>query len=66
LASLAYERLSRLGYRNLRVLDEGIPGWIEQGHPTEGRRVAEPFAPHPYEVPGIAVMRPSGAPGVSQ
>ncbi len=25
-----------MGYRNLRVLDEGIPGWIEQGYPTEG------------------------------
>jgi 3-mercaptopyruvate sulfurtransferase SseA len=36
LASLAYERLWALGYRNLRVLDEGIPGWIEKGYPTEG------------------------------
>ncbi len=24
------------GYRNMKILDEGIPGWIEQGHPTEG------------------------------
>jgi len=36
LASLAYERLWMLGYRNIRVLDEGIPGWIEQAYPTEG------------------------------
>jgi 3-mercaptopyruvate sulfurtransferase SseA len=36
LASLAYEQLWGLGYRNLRVLDEGIPGWIERGYPTEG------------------------------
>jgi 3-mercaptopyruvate sulfurtransferase SseA len=34
---LAYERLWGLGYRNIRVLDEGIPGWIEKGFPTEGR-----------------------------
>jgi rhodanese-related sulfurtransferase len=37
LAGLAYERLWGLGYRNVRVLDEGIAGWIEQGLPTEGR-----------------------------
>ncbi len=36
MASLAYEALYAKGYRNLRILDEGIPGWIEQGHPTEG------------------------------
>jgi 3-mercaptopyruvate sulfurtransferase SseA len=36
LASLAYQALYAKGHRNLRVLDEGIPGWIEQGHPTEG------------------------------
>jgi rhodanese-related sulfurtransferase len=37
LAGLAYERLWTLGYRNVRVLDQGIAGWIEQGLPTEGR-----------------------------
>jgi 3-mercaptopyruvate sulfurtransferase SseA len=36
LASLAYETLYARGFRNLRILDEGIPGWIEQGQPTEG------------------------------
>jgi 3-mercaptopyruvate sulfurtransferase SseA len=36
LASLAYQALYAKGHRNLRILDEGIPGWIEQGHPTEG------------------------------
>jgi len=48
---LAYERLHQKAYRNLRVLDEGIPGWIEQGHPTEGWQAEGPFQPHPYEVP---------------
>jgi rhodanese-related sulfurtransferase len=36
LASLAYERLATAGYRDLRVLDEGLPGWITQGLPTAG------------------------------
>jgi 3-mercaptopyruvate sulfurtransferase SseA len=36
LAGLAYQSLHAKGYRNLRVLDEGIPGWIQQGYPTEG------------------------------
>lgn len=36
MASLAYQQLYAKGYRNLGVLDEGIPGWIEQGLPTEG------------------------------
>jgi len=36
LASLAYEILASKGYQNLRVLDEGIGGWIDQGQPTEG------------------------------
>jgi len=38
LASLAYKKLYAKGYRNLSVLDEGIPGWVEQGYPTEGWR----------------------------
>jgi len=54
LASLAYEKLYRKGYRSLTVLDEGIPGWIEQGYPTEGSRAEGPFQPHPYEVPAAA------------
>jgi 3-mercaptopyruvate sulfurtransferase SseA len=41
LASLAYKKLYALGYRNLRVLDEGIPGWVEQGYPTEGWRTSD-------------------------
>jgi 3-mercaptopyruvate sulfurtransferase SseA len=35
-----------MGYRNLRVLDEGIPGWVEQGLPTEGAQTRGPFLPH--------------------
>jgi 3-mercaptopyruvate sulfurtransferase SseA len=36
LAGLAYQFLQGKGYRNAKVLDEGIPGWIQQGLPTEG------------------------------
>lgn len=36
MASLAYQILYSRGYRNMKVLDEGIPGWIEQGHATAG------------------------------
>jgi rhodanese-related sulfurtransferase len=24
------------GYRNMTILDEGIPGWAEKGYPLEG------------------------------
>jgi 3-mercaptopyruvate sulfurtransferase SseA len=41
LASLAYKKLYAKGYRNLKVLDEGIPGWVEQGYPTEGWRASD-------------------------
>jgi 3-mercaptopyruvate sulfurtransferase SseA len=51
---LAYKKLYVLGYRNLRVLDEGIPGWVEQGYPTEGWRANddEPIGDRPtYRYP---------------
>jgi 3-mercaptopyruvate sulfurtransferase SseA len=35
---LAYGKLYARGFRNLRVLDEGIPGWIQEGYPTEGTK----------------------------
>jgi len=24
------------GYRNLAILDEGMPGWADRGYPVEG------------------------------
>jgi 3-mercaptopyruvate sulfurtransferase SseA len=56
LASLAYKKLYTMGYRNLKVLDEGIAGWVDQGHPTEGWRAGDdaPFPGHgrtPYRLP---------------
>jgi 3-mercaptopyruvate sulfurtransferase SseA len=59
MASLAYKKLFAAGYRNLRVLDEGIPGWVEQGYPTEGWRAGNdaPLPGHgrpPYYLPLIA------------
>jgi len=36
---LAYGILYQNGYRNMKVLDEGLPGWIEKGYPVEGTRV---------------------------
>jgi hypothetical protein len=43
---LAYGKLHGMGYRNMKVLDEGIPGWIEQKLPTEGWQSHGPFVPH--------------------
>jgi rhodanese-related sulfurtransferase len=25
------------GWRNQKVLDEGLPGWVHKGYPVEGR-----------------------------
>lgn len=33
--------MSARGWRNHRVLDEGLPGWWERGYPVEGRRAGE-------------------------
>ena len=44
LASLAYGK--QLGYRNMKVLDEGLPGWVQAGLPTEGSQAKGPFVPH--------------------
>ena len=46
LASLAYGKLQTMGYRNLKVLDEGLPGWVQAGLPTEGSQARGPFVPH--------------------
>jgi rhodanese-related sulfurtransferase len=27
------------GYRNMKVLDEGIAGWYQNGYPMEGTKV---------------------------
>jgi 3-mercaptopyruvate sulfurtransferase SseA len=26
------------GWRNHKVLDEGLPGWAQKGYPTEGQQ----------------------------
>ena len=44
---MAYKKLYAMGYRNLKVLDEGIPGWMEQGYPTEGWQAGH-GAPPPW------------------
>jgi 3-mercaptopyruvate sulfurtransferase SseA len=54
---LAYGKLYAMGYRNLKVLDEGIPGWVQQGLPTEGWQSRGPFVPHgdeTYRAVGVA------------
>ncbi len=38
LASLAYQQLYRAGYRNMQVLEEGLPGWQQHQYPLEGLR----------------------------
>jgi rhodanese-related sulfurtransferase len=35
---LAYGILYENGYRNMKVLDEGIGGWYEKHYPTEGTK----------------------------
>jgi rhodanese-related sulfurtransferase len=35
---LAYGILYQKGYRNMKVLDEGLPGWVQKGYPVEGTR----------------------------
>src|SRR5262245_43588121 len=46
LSSLAYGKLYAIGYRNVKVLDEGLPGWVQAGLPTEGSQAKGPFVPH--------------------
>jgi rhodanese-related sulfurtransferase len=36
---LAYGILYQKGYRNMKVLYEGFPGWIEKRYPIEGSLV---------------------------
>jgi 3-mercaptopyruvate sulfurtransferase SseA len=31
-----------MGWRNQRVLDEGLPGWHAKGYPVEGKNIAAP------------------------
>jgi rhodanese-related sulfurtransferase len=31
----AYKVLYLAGYRNMLILDEGIPGWADKGYPLE-------------------------------
>jgi 3-mercaptopyruvate sulfurtransferase SseA len=33
-----------MGWRNHRVLDEGLPGWIAKGYPVDGRNPGAPPA----------------------
>jgi 3-mercaptopyruvate sulfurtransferase SseA len=55
---MAYKKLYAMGYRNLKVLDEGIPGWVEQGYPTEGWQAGDE-APPPWHggIPGQLPMK---------
>ncbi len=34
------------GWRNMKILDEGIPGWIEKGYPTAGTEPAARIERH--------------------
>jgi rhodanese-related sulfurtransferase len=62
LASLAYAKLYSLGYRNVKVLDEGLPGWVQAGLPTEGSQAKGPFVPHGDETyRAVGVEPPSRA-----
>jgi rhodanese-related sulfurtransferase len=35
LARGAYKVLYLAGYRNMMILDEGIPGWVQKHYPVE-------------------------------
>ena len=34
--------LHEKGYRNMKVLNEGIVGWYERRYPVEGTKVSKP------------------------
>ncbi len=34
MARAAYKTLYQAGYRNMAILDEGIPGWVKANYPT--------------------------------
>ncbi|MDP2603158.1 MAG: hypothetical protein Q8S00_11265 [Deltaproteobacteria bacterium] len=38
---MAYGILYENGYRNMKVLDEGIVGWYEKRYPVEGTKVPQ-------------------------
>jgi hypothetical protein len=46
---LAYKFLERQGYSNMKVLKEGIPGWVQRKYPVEGRRIGA-VEHRPYSV----------------
>jgi rhodanese-related sulfurtransferase len=35
MARAAYKMLYLAGYRNMAILDEGIPGWASKGYPVD-------------------------------
>jgi rhodanese-related sulfurtransferase len=37
---LAYGILYEKGYRNMKVLDEGIVGWYQKRYPVEGTKIS--------------------------
>jgi hypothetical protein len=39
---LAYGILYEKGYRNMKVLDEGIVGWHQKRYPVEGTNIISP------------------------
>jgi rhodanese-related sulfurtransferase len=39
---LAYGILYEKGYRNMKVLDEGIVGWYQKRYPVEGTQITPP------------------------
>jgi 3-mercaptopyruvate sulfurtransferase SseA len=38
--------LYEMGWRNQRVLDEGLPGWRDKGYPVMGSEARPVEAPH--------------------
>jgi len=38
LARGAYKILYLAGYRNMLILDEGLPGWVDRRYPTASKR----------------------------
>jgi len=43
--------LKQKGYANMKVLKEGIPGWVQKRYPMEGARVGQiEHRPYPREV----------------
>ena len=65
MASLAYKFLEQKGYRNMKVLKEGLPGSAQKGYPMQGPRSGviedRPYSPAVLDFERRLVRREAGS-----